>query len=157
MSSNAVRKSKKPQIIGLLREGKKPSEIAKILGVTSAYVSKVKKELEMENLKGEGELEAAVFKLFKEGKSPVDVVIELKLPAEKVEGLYSKYLDLADLPPVKAVDIISEIDKKLQIAKREIAGIVDKHIRKFNKENIQKIKQLEEEAEKNRQVFAGGH
>lgn len=155
MPDNTARKPKKPEVIKLLREGKKPSEIAKTLGVSTAYVSKVKKELEMGDFQTEGELEATVFKLFKEGRSPVDVVIELKLPAEKVEELYYKYLNLVDLPPVKAIDVMKNIDKKFQRAKVELSRIFNEHIRKFDVENTEKIKGLREEMERNRSALVG--
>lgn len=144
MPRGTNRESKKPEIIKLLREGKRPSEIARITGVSLAYVSQVKKEFEKRNFQTEGELEATVFKLFKEGKSPVDVVIELKIPAEKVEELYEKYLDLCELPPVTASDVIERISSKLQRARGEIAKAVEEKIRKFNEENAQEIKQLKE-------------
>ncbi len=50
---------------------------------------------------------------------------------------------------------MENIGQKLDRAKRELARVLDEHIRAFDKENVEKIKRLQEEVKKNRTAFLG--
>jgi len=141
MSSNTARKSKKAEIIKLLREGKKPSEIENKLGVTRSYVSKIKKELELGRFKSEGELEAAVFRRFEEGKSPVEVVMELQVPADKVQEIYDKYLELKGLPSVTIFELSDELETRVGELERKVNGL-GKIFRRFLREYYEEKAEL---------------
>ncbi|ASJ15380.1 V-type ATP synthase subunit I domain-containing protein [Thermococcus radiotolerans] len=147
MSGNATRKSKKAEIIKLLREGKTPSEIENKLGVTRSYVSKIKKELELGRFKSEGELEAAVFRRFEEGKSPVEVVMELQVPADKVQEIYDKYLELKDLPSVTIFELLDELEKRVGELERKldrVGKIFLRFLREYYDEKAELKRQINE-------------
>ncbi|ASJ01301.1 hypothetical protein [Thermococcus gorgonarius] len=138
-------KRKKSKIEELIKKGLGTSEIARQLGVTPAYVSKVKREIRNKRMINEGEREAEVFKLLKEGKSPVDIVIELKLPAEEVNRIYEKYLELNNLPPVTQLDIMDYVDESCESIREEILGEIREYIQRAITEVHRKLSKDVEE------------
>ncbi len=104
------RNSKRKEIVKLLQEGKGVTEIAGSLGVSKSYVSRVKKDYTELLLRSRGELEAEVFTLLEEGKDPVAIVKELKIPSDTVVEIYNKYLELKGLPEITVFDLSDEIE-----------------------------------------------
>ena len=87
------------------KEGKTLKEIAKIVKMSFRDISKIIKAYErkitLQAKKGENNqngqikkpfLSSRAFKLFSDGKKPTEVVIELDIPPEKVEKLWSQFL-----------------------------------------------------------------
>ncbi|MDQ3983959.1 MAG: hypothetical protein M3222_02255 [Thermoproteota archaeon] len=54
----------------------------------------IKKEIARRQKHKQQELSAEAYKLFSEGKTPIEVAIILNLPASKVIKLYREYWDL---------------------------------------------------------------
>ena len=86
------------------------AEIARSLGVSKSYVSRVKKEYTESLLRSRGEVEARVFELLDEGKDPVTIVKELKLPSNIVVEIYNRYLELKELPKITIFDLGDEVE-----------------------------------------------
>ncbi|MFA4640550.1 helix-turn-helix domain-containing protein [Pyrococcus kukulkanii] len=110
--------SRKKLIIDLLKQGKGVSEVAREVGVSRAYVSQVKKELEMKGHADKGKIEAEAFKLLKKGKRPEDLVIELEIPAEEAMRIYKSYLVLHGYPSPSELDVYEEIMKAREDIKK---------------------------------------
>ena len=99
---------KEQRVIELHKEGKTLKEIAKEVHMSFRDISKITKEYDKKTrlqTKKEGQennqpktkkisLSSRVFKLFSDGKSSTEVVIELDIPPEKVEKLWSQFLRL---------------------------------------------------------------
>jgi len=97
---------KRDLILRLLKEGKIYREICHIAHVCPREIKPIAKEYErkkrLENKKGKENnqsgpikklsLSSRAFKLFIDGKKPTEVVIELDIPPEKVEKLWSQFL-----------------------------------------------------------------
>ena len=97
---------KRDLILRLLKEGKTYREICHIAHVSPREIKPIAKEYErkkrLENKKEEKDnqstqikklsLSSRAFKLFIDGKKPTEVVIELDIPPEKVEKLWSQFL-----------------------------------------------------------------
>ena len=97
---------KRNLILRLLKEGKTYREICHIAHVSPRDIKPIAKEYErkkrLENKKEEKDnqstqikklsLSSRAFKLFSDGKKPTEVVIELDIPPEKVEKLWSQFL-----------------------------------------------------------------
>ena len=97
---------KRDLILRLLKEGKTYREICHIAHVSPREIKPIAKEYErkkrLENKKEEKDnqstqikklsLSSRAFKLFIGGKKPTEVVIELDIPPEKVEKLWSQFL-----------------------------------------------------------------
>ncbi|GAB6101023.1 hypothetical protein JCM16138_02460 [Thermococcus atlanticus] len=143
-----TKRSRKEEIIKLLKEGKSVSEIAAELKVSKSYVSRVKGELMAVTIRNKGELEAKAFELFEKGMSPVKVVMTLRVPAETVKEIYREYLALKDLPPLTAWDLEEEfmnledtmenlkekIEQKEQLIRSALSTSLEKTIRSMHKE-----------------------
>ena len=88
------------------KEGKTLKEIAKIVKMSFRDISKIikayEKKIRLQQNKKEDNnqsskikkpsLSSRAFKLFSDGKKPTEVVIELDIPPEKVEKLWSQFL-----------------------------------------------------------------
>ena len=98
---------KRDLILSLLKEGKTYREICHIAHVSPRDIKPIAKEYErkkrLETNKGKEKdnqstqikklsISSRAFKLFSEGKKPTEVIIELDIPPEKVEKLWSQYL-----------------------------------------------------------------
>jgi Mor family transcriptional regulator len=96
---------KEKRVIEMHLAGKTIREIAKELHMSFTPISKIikayerKKELqakrEENNQNGQikkPSISSRAFKLFSDGKKPTEVVIELDIPPEKVEKLWSQFL-----------------------------------------------------------------
>jgi hypothetical protein len=89
-------------------EGKSTRDIARIERISIRDISAVIKEEEARKQRHEddsqkqleGELSAAAYRLFNQGKTPVEVVIELKLTGPRVFKFYKEYLQLKGLSDV---------------------------------------------------------
>jgi hypothetical protein len=105
------REEKERRIIDLYyNQGKTFCEIAKELRVSFSYIAFVIKKYEAEqgkkndadnsmnkNQQPSSSIAAQAYKLFSEGKTTVEVAIELNLPASKVSKLYIEYWKLKRL------------------------------------------------------------
>ena len=97
---------KRDLILRLLKEGKTYREICHIAHVCPREIKPIAKEYErkkrLENKREEKDnqstqikklsISSRAFKLFIDGKKPTEVVIELDIPPEKVEKLWSQFL-----------------------------------------------------------------
>jgi predicted DNA-binding protein (UPF0251 family) len=63
--------------------------------------SGTKKNIEQEKNKVEGELAAKVYKLFKKGSKPEDVVIILKQTPKVINQLYREFIGIPEKAPIK--------------------------------------------------------
>ncbi|MGC1930735.1 MAG: hypothetical protein WA667_17330 [Candidatus Nitrosopolaris sp.] len=99
------REEKEQYVIQLYKEGKSVREIAKLMHISfrdiGAITNKVKLQAERERGYTNDEVdnepkspESQAFKLFSEGKSPVEVVIALDLAADVVRAIYREYWEL---------------------------------------------------------------
>jgi len=101
-----TRTEKEEFVIRLYKENKSIREIAKLMHMSfrdiGQIINKFKKEAERERgHTDEQEIdnkakskESQAFKLFSEGKTPVQVVIALDIPADVVHAIYREYLEL---------------------------------------------------------------
>jgi hypothetical protein len=95
-------------------EGKTMREIAKIERMSIRDISKIVREEEARRQSHEnesqklleGKISAAAFSLFNQGKTPVEIVIELELEGPQVSKLYKEYIHLRGFP-----EIVSLCDK----------------------------------------------
>jgi transposase len=92
------------QYVIQLYEGKTFKEIAQLIHMSfrdiGAIVKRYKEEIEGQN----GQLrdhdtepkskESKAFKLFSEGKSPIEVVVALDLPSDEARAIYREYWEL---------------------------------------------------------------
>jgi transposase len=94
------REEREQYVIQLYKEGKTTREIAKLMRMSvrdiGAAIKKVKLQADRESGYTVEEPqpkspESKAFKLFSEGKTPVEVVIALDLPAQVVETIYHEY------------------------------------------------------------------
>lgn len=145
-------KTKKDKIIKLLRQGMSVTEISEELGVSKSYVSKVKRAYERGGFLSEGELEAAIFERLDKGKTPVDIVKELKVPSKTVKEVYERYLDLRELPPVTVFDFVEEMEENINMLEKQVRVGMDsmrKDVTKALEGSIKKIlKRTQELVEK---------
>ena len=101
------RKEKEEYVIRLYKENKSIREIAKLRHMSfrdiGAIINKWKEETEREKGKLEGVYEYNVksnskitkaIQLFSDGKTPVEVVIALDLPADQVQAIYREFWEL---------------------------------------------------------------
>jgi hypothetical protein len=101
------KKEKEELVLKLTDEGKTTREIAKLVHVSLKNIGIITRKAAGDDKSDESEAElvqnrkltdksyyAQSFQMFKEGKSLVDVVIELDLDTDQVQAFYSDYLDL---------------------------------------------------------------
>src|SRR3954447_16244986 len=96
------KKDKEQLVVKLLNEGLPYKEIAKRVHVSLSDISTIKRKLTGEEIKKERSLSvpSQSFKLFKEGKSLIDVAIFLDLPKDDVIQNYLDYLTLKNTTKV---------------------------------------------------------
>jgi hypothetical protein len=87
---------KEKLVMKLLEEGKNFQEIAKVAHVSFSFISMVKKKLLGEDLSVNKRLSipTQALKLFSEGKSVLEVTIELDRPLEEIRIYHEDYLDI---------------------------------------------------------------
>lgn len=95
------REEREQYVIGLYKQGKTIREIAKEVHMSFGSIGAVIRKLtgEQNNKEGIGEQlkvnelskEAQAFKLFSEGKTSVDAVIQLDIKPEEAETLYLEF------------------------------------------------------------------
>jgi DNA-binding CsgD family transcriptional regulator len=100
-----ITEERKKRIIDLYyNQGKTTREIAKIEKVSIRDISSVLKEEELKRQKyKDQELCSKAYKLFSEGKTPVEVAIILNLREPEVTKLYREYLKLQGLHKVNLI------------------------------------------------------
>jgi DNA-binding CsgD family transcriptional regulator len=100
-----ITEERKKRIIDLYyNQGKTTREIAKIEKVSIRDISSVLKEEELKRQKHKDqELCSKAYKLFSEGKTPVEVAIILNLREPEVTKLYREYLKLQGLRKVNLI------------------------------------------------------
>jgi hypothetical protein len=114
------RKEKEKLVIKLLNEGKTTREIAHLAHVSFRDVGSIarkasgddnpdedKEELVQNRKLADKSYCAQSFQMFKEGKSLIDVVIDLDLDTNQVQTFYSDYLDLTNRKYL--IDVYSEL------------------------------------------------
>jgi hypothetical protein len=106
--SNMTRAQKKQYVIQLHKEGKDFKQIAQlahmslrdITAIIKEHQDKIERENgqleELDNIKSKSKTTQAI-KMFSEGKSPTDVVIELDLSPEEVRMIYRQYLETKNM------------------------------------------------------------
>jgi cytidylate kinase len=116
--SNMTRAQKEQYVIELFKQGKTTREIAQRTHMSfrdiGVITNKVKAEVERESRQTKEEIdnigskskESRAFKLFSEGKTPIEVVIALDLPADEVRAIYREFWELKRM--YKLVQIYEE-------------------------------------------------
>ena len=102
---------KEKRVIELHLEGKTIRDMSKEVRMSFRDISKIRKDYEktkrLETKKEDKpsnqkskkpSISSRAFKLFSEGKKPTDVAIEVDISAEKVEKLWSQFLNLESMP-----------------------------------------------------------
>ena len=85
-------KEKDELIVRLLEEGKTNKEILKEAKVSCSRVTKIRKRLEGDD--GEPTIRNQAYKMYLDGKKPIDVAIELKIDNTEAARYWSEYLQL---------------------------------------------------------------
>src|SRR5215218_4170207 len=103
-------KDKEKLVIDLLKKGHTTREIAKIAHVSFSYIKKIRQKLtgEVDEENGDPKnktlsLHSRAFKLFLEGKTLVDVAIELDSPRQEVIGIFNDFLMLKNMHKVATI------------------------------------------------------
>jgi len=78
----------------LLEEGKNYRDIAKTAHISCTQISAIRKELEGESETGEPNIRTRAYEMFKNGDSPLDFAISLKIDKEEAIKLWKEYLEL---------------------------------------------------------------
>jgi transposase len=109
------RAEKKQSVIDLYREGKTIREIAKEIhmsfGDISATIKEFAGESQVQKDKKNPSKDTKAFKLFSQGKTPVEVAIKLDTGADETDRLYREYWKLRRL--YKLISIYKEIEPYL--------------------------------------------
>jgi transposase len=98
------REEREEYVIRLYKEGRTVRQIAELVHMSfsniGAITNKVKLQAEREREYTTDEepksAEAKAFKMFSEGKSPVEVAIALDEPGDRVRAMYREYWELSD-------------------------------------------------------------
>jgi predicted DNA-binding protein YlxM (UPF0122 family) len=100
-----ISKDRKKRVIDLyFNQHKTYAEIAEIEKISPRDIHAIIKEEEARRQKYEQqEICAQAYQLFSEGKTPVQVAIELNLPASKVIKLYIEYWKLRGLDKLNSI------------------------------------------------------
>ena len=139
MLTKFYNKSKVEQVIELYKQGKTRREIAKIvhmsLGDIGAIINKYNEDEEKQknNLKDPDiSEETKAMQLFFQGKSPIEVRIELNVSTEKVETFYKDYWKLIGLYQLRTyydTEIKENLPSFLKLFKKvKKSGISDDEI-----------------------------
>ena len=140
------RVEKEEYVIRLYKENRSTREIAKLMHMSfrdiGAITKKVKSEAgergpleEDDDVKSKSKITQAI-KLFSELKSPVEVVIALDLPADKVQAIYQEYWELDHMYKLAQIyeeakydlhDLLRlhKIVKDLGMEKQDIINVLD--------------------------------
>jgi hypothetical protein len=102
-----TRAEKEEFVIRLYKENKSIREIAKLMHMSFRDIGEIMNKLKQEKGRQERDLDerddvndtskskvTQAIKLFSEGKTPVEVVIALDIPADEVHAIYREYLEL---------------------------------------------------------------
>jgi hypothetical protein len=121
-----ISEERKKRVIDLYyNQGKTMREIAKIERMSIRDISAIIKEEEARRQKHkQQEIFAQAYQLFSEGKTTVEVAIELNLPASKVSKLYREYWKLKGLD--KLYTIYKETNGKLWIVLKLYKELIKK-------------------------------
>jgi hypothetical protein len=122
--SNMTRAQKEQYVIELYKQDKKIREIIQRAHMSPRDICVIIKKVKMEVERERGQLEekndyeiqsksknTQAIKMFSEGKTPVDVVIGLDLPADEVQEIYRKFLELKNM--YKLVEVYDEMQNYL--------------------------------------------
>lgn len=90
------RQQKEDLVIELLEKGLSVQQISKQAHVSFSTIKEIRQKItgEVNNKEKELSISSQSFKLFLDGRSPVEVAIELNLPTEQVLQFHSEYLTL---------------------------------------------------------------
>ena len=102
-----TRAEKEQYVIELYKQNRTVREIAKIMHMSFGEIGKILKKFKKEAERERGHTDeeeidnnepkskkSQAFKLFSEGKTPVQVVIALDIPADEVHAIHREYLEL---------------------------------------------------------------
>ncbi len=148
---------KEALVTDLLNKGYNTREIAKMAHISFSYIKKIRQKLtgEVNEEKDDPKnktlsINSRAFKLFLEGKTLVDVAIELDSPRQEVIEIFNDFLRLQNM--AKAVAVLKEHQnqlapfvKLLEELKRNNTRVKDI---KYAMNNINNIKALEERKNK---------
>ena len=120
------------------------AEIAEIEKMSPRDIHAIIKEEEARRQKDkQQEISTQAYKLFSEGKTPIEVAIILNLPASKVSKLYIEYWKLRGLDKLYTIyketngklwtflKLYKELIKKRRMSIEQVANIVDTAIHKL--------------------------
>jgi hypothetical protein len=156
-----ISKDRKKRVIDLyFNQHKTYAEIAEIEKISPRDIHAIIKEEEARRQKYEQqEICAQAYQLFSEGKTPVQVAIELNLPASKVIKLYIEYWKLRGLDKLNSIfketngklwpflKLYKELIKKRGMSIEQVVNVVEIAIHKLPyMENL--YQQVKDEAEK---------
>src|SRR5215472_14327796 len=97
---------KEEVVIQLYKENKSFREIATLIHMSFRDISAITKKVELQAARERGyaakdiepkSKESQAFKLFSEGRSPVEVTILLDLAADRVRAIYREYWELTQI------------------------------------------------------------
>jgi hypothetical protein len=122
--SNMTRAQKEQYVIELYKQDKKIREIIQRVHMSPRDISVIIKKVKLEVERERGQLEenddydieskskiTQAIKLISEGKTPVDVLIRLDLPADEVREIYRQFLELNNM--YKLVEVYDEMQNYL--------------------------------------------
>ena len=140
-----ISEERKKRVIDLYyNQGKTMREIAKIERMSIRDISAIIKEEEARRQKHkQQEIFAQAYQLFSEGKTTVEVAIELNLPASKVSKLYREYWKLRGLDKLNTIyketngkiwivlKLYKELIKKRRMSIDQVIDVVEIAIHKL--------------------------
>ena len=139
-----TRAQKERYVRELYKQDKKIREIIQRVHMSPRDIGAIIKKVKLEVERERGQLEekddydiesksknTQAIKLFSEGKTPVEVVIALDLPADEVRGIYRQFLGLKNMH--KLVEVYDEMQNYLP-SLLELFGIIES--RGINKNDI---------------------
>ena len=112
------REEREQYVIQLYKEGKTVRQIAELVHMPFGNIGTITKKVKLEADRERGYItvdtepkskESQAFKLFSEGKSPVEVAIALDLDAGRVRAIYCDYWDLKGM--YKLAEIYIELGR----------------------------------------------
>ena len=122
--SNMTRAQKEQYVIELYKQDKTIREIIQRVHMSPRDIGVIIKKVKLQLERERGQLEekddydtesksknTQAIKMFSEGKTPVDVVIRLDLPADEVREIYRQFLELKNM--YKLVEVYDEMENYL--------------------------------------------
>ena len=99
------REEREEYVIRLYKEGKSTREIAQLVHMSFRDIGAITKKVKLQADRERGYIsdgidtqskskEALAFRLFSEGKSPIEVAIALDEPGDRVRAMYREYWEL---------------------------------------------------------------